>query len=88
MDWLTEKNLDQEDRFDEARQEARAGQPETQVTNGQAATNGGGIDVVVNPDLRIPDRPEWFEWRAELARNCPRETDYNLTIVKRPENGP
>jgi hypothetical protein len=29
----------------------------------------GGVDVVNNPDLHIPDRPEWFEWAAQVKRD-------------------
>jgi hypothetical protein len=71
---MTEKNLDTEDAMDEARGEARGEAPvpeQVPTKDGTVKLNDGNGPVVVNPDLVIPPRPDWFVWRAELARNAP-----------------
>ncbi len=63
MDWIAERNLDQEDEYERIKAEA-AGGGAPQYKNAQ-----GGIDVVNNPNLHVPDCPEWFAWAAQTKRD-------------------
>ena len=64
MDWIAERNLDQEDEYERIKAEAGAGGSAQPMKNMQ-----GGIDVVNNPNLHVPDRPDWFACAAEMKRD-------------------
>lgn len=58
VDWIAERNLDQDDEFEAARE--HGGSP-------QVFKNAG--PVARNPDLSVPKRPGWFAWRDQVRAN-------------------
>jgi hypothetical protein len=71
VDYMVERNLDQEEDYEAARAAAHRQAPasawgDTPFKNPTGGAKGG---VVTNPDLRVPDLPGWHEWAARAKRD-------------------
>jgi hypothetical protein len=65
LDWITERNLDQEDDFEAIRSEAKAEAPSIGAT-AKNPSEGSAIEPVINPNMNLQPRPEWDAWREQI----------------------
>ena len=69
VDWIIEKNLDQEDqRRGGPQRGTRRRERQVAFKGGSAPVDGRGITPVIDPDMRVVPNPDFVAWRERLWR--------------------